>query len=282
MHELIRKELVNGREFVGVREVMQPDDPDEVLLLTFELQSEIEGHRARKRRGLYKFGGGMLLALLAALLTGGPNGFLPWFMVFGSIAGAGAVSGSREQLEAAVTRVRSPRAINILAIACRDGDRDTRAVAAKGLRRLLPQLKPEDARHISTEGMQALLKLLDRPDGLLAIPILKALEQVGDVRAIPMVQRITSSMKPASFWKMISLPENEWWQVQNAARECLPYLQARQEKERLRGSLLRPSDETGPPSDSLLRAAQPTPPEMPAQLLRPANGLNDDDRPATT
>jgi hypothetical protein len=83
---------------------------------------------------------------------------------------------------------------------------------------------------------------------------LKALEQIGDESAIPHVERLADT--------------STYQHIRAAARECLPYLYARQENAHQSLSLLRASGAPGAASEELLRAASGTTPSDPAQLLR--------------
>src|SRR5438309_324559 len=73
---------------------------------------------------------------------------------------------------------------------------------------LLPALRASDAAHITQDGMSALISLLHGADYALAIAVLKALQQVGDARAIPAVQSLEMvSVSPThlrSRWLQIS------------------------------------------------------------------------------
>ena len=88
--------------------------------------------------------------------------------------------------------------------------------------------------------------------------ILRALEHIGGLRELPLVEQLAA----------IPIRTHMDQQLQQAAMECLPYLQIRAEEQRQQTTLLRPSaaSVTG---DELLRATLPATPIMPdEQLLR--------------
>lgn len=77
------------------------------------------------------------------------------------------------------------------------------------------------------------------------VAILKAWEQVGDERALPCVEKLASLSARSPAQK----------RVQQAAHECLPYLQARADRQQVAQTLLRAAQPPVEPSDVLLRAA---------------------------
>lgn len=122
------------------------------------------------------------------------------------------------------------------------------------LKTLLPSLHMDDANVIQLDQQEALVKLLRHEDKGLVVAVLKALEQIGDERALVPVERLAMQTK--------------YPQVQQAAQECLPYLQTRaQEKERVL-TLLRPSDSPTAP-ETLLRPTSAATDDAQEQLLRP-------------
>ncbi len=133
------------------------------------------------------------------------------------------------------------------------------------LKRLLPQLHAGDAQTWTPEQYQALLKLLSAPpkdkelkDTELALSVLKALEQIGDARAIPAVEVLAYSS-----------PHSVSRQVQQAAAECLPYLRQRAGEQQQAQTLLRPTQPNTTGENLLRPAAQTTPQTPDEQLLRP-------------
>jgi hypothetical protein len=178
--------------------------------------------------------------------------------------------------------VAHPRAVNALALACWKGDRLTRRAAAEALKRTLPTLRANDAVHMTPEGMAALLGLLQFfDDEKLLIAILGALEQVGDAKAVPAVERLLVATAPrASFHcydrqgrvirKILGDQSSPLESIREAAWQCLPYLKTREEQDRARSRLLRPVTEPVNAGIDLLRPAKPESRAAPEALLRPA------------
>jgi len=137
-------------------------------------------------------------------------------------------------------------------------------IAVEILLKMLPCVKADDARYITESQMEALLALLvvhnqfsvnaQRAEEM-PFAVLKALEQIGDSRAIEPVKRLTTGRGN--------------WRYHKAAQECLRYLEQHGEERNQNRSLLLPSSlETGP--DTLLRAANRQAEAQPEQLLRAA------------
>lgn len=135
---------------------------------------------------------------------------------------------------------------------------------------LLPRMRVTD-RHLLTpaqyESLLACLKggvaFRNRPKGRgrwrpshnFRIAILKALEQIGDARAIPIVTHLSHS---------------QYTDLCTAARTCLEYLHATADADRSRQLLLRPSTSPDTPSQVLVRPAGQGTGAEPALLLRPS------------
>jgi hypothetical protein len=121
-----------------------------------------------------------------------------WWLLFFGIGGGAAAQAVDSRRSSEMARLlatsRDPRAVSVLAVAARDGDTDTARRAESGLRSILPQLRASDSEHITEEGMNAILALLGRTaDPPLQVAILRALEQVGDNRAISLVDMLAAS-----------------------------------------------------------------------------------------
>jgi hypothetical protein len=89
--------------------------------------------------------------------------------------------------------------------------------------------------------------------------VLKALEQVGDDKALPLVRKIAELDARA--------PDQE--QMKSLAQDCLPALEDRLDRERPGNTLLRPAGMEG--VENLLRAVQPGASIDTSQLLRSVN-----------
>lgn len=139
-------------------------------------------------------------------------------------------------------------------------DKATKQVARSVLKRLLPRLTATDHDLLTSAQKHSLLILLTmRYDDVdLTLAILKALEQIGDEKAIPVVEEL--SHEPAASVNMR--------RVRDAANDCLPFLRARVKQAEQSQMLLRASMPDAP--DTLLRAASAQPDVTPAEeLLRP-------------
>ena len=144
--------------------------------------------------------------------------------------------------------------------------------AQDALERLLPRMSREQLDALTPLQRQTLLKPLaqslkytNRGTQTMVYrvrTILKALEQIGDQRELPLVEQLAA----------IEVRTHMDQQLQQAAAECLPYLQIRAEEQRQQTTLLRPSaSASSVNSDVLLRATLPAVSAAPdEQLLRAA------------
>jgi hypothetical protein len=132
------------------------------------------------------------------------------------------------------------------------------------LGRLLPQMNIEQATSLTEKQRHALLVPLESPynDINMTLAILKTLEQIGDEKAIPVVESVAN--------RFVMIPRE--LPVYEAAQACLPYLRLRAEQTKQAQTLLRASDaSTVTTPDVLLRPAMATSSEIPSeQLLRAA------------
>ncbi len=154
------------------------------------------------------------------------------------------------------------RAITPLIYALGWSNRRTQIVVASALTRLLPKLKASDASLLPFTQQKRLCALLtDRvartnPD--LAVAILNALEQVGDVRLAPVVQKQAEANASTQAQRRVRL----------AAENCLMYLLDRGEQERSSNMLLRPARGSSVHDSNLLRPATGKQEADPGLLLR--------------
>ena len=145
-------------------------------------------------------------------------------------------------------------------------DPDIRAVAVGALTRLLRRVKASDGILCTPSQLAALYRNLTPSEAgrqaELMISILKALEQIGDLAAVPYVVQLANA-KPAS---------DRERSVCDAASECLPYLNQRAKFNESSHILLRASSAESTGADSLMRAASPSAATDPEQLLRAQSG----------
>jgi hypothetical protein len=129
------------------------------------------------------------------------------------------------------------------------------------LKTLLPQMRVSEDTPWTKEQRAALLLPLKYPltDVALTVCVLKALEQIGEESAVPVVQKLAN----------LDVYALGAGRIRQAAEECLPYLTVRVEQARHAATLLRPAAGISPP-DTLLRPAGARVAPMPSeQLLRP-------------
>ncbi len=136
-----------------------------------------------------------------------------------------------------------------------------RSALLKAIIRILPRLRASDTDLMDADTRKLLNQQLGRSTRALSeawagarrveehtaydVAILKAWEQVGDERALPFVEKLAGLNARTSAQK----------RVQQAALECLPYLQSRADQQRVAHTLLRAAQPPVEPGDVLLRAA---------------------------
>ena len=131
------------------------------------------------------------------------------------------------------------------------------SVIQDALIRLLPRLKTSDRNLLTPAQLSLLSSFLSTHNPLLILAQLKALEQIGDEKAIPNVERL------------LHLIERKDPEITGAAQQCLEFLivraeELKAERQLLRASsadtlttdLLRPSTENKLEFEELLRVSQ--------------------------
>lgn len=151
---------------------------------------------------------------------------------------------------------------------------------------LLPLLKASDANILTPANRVTLYEALrpapyePDPDVLhLQLVILKALEQVGDEKAYPVVKRLVNlkdSPRNLPYYiqrfKYIQKKRFKYIQkIRPAAQECLLHLESRRGDDTARMTLLRGSTVEAAAPETLLRPAAPTDTDAADQLLRPTD-----------
>jgi len=210
-----------------------------------QLRMEIEtARRARRAKQIRT----ILLLVSATAFFALQGVHLFWFLwLFFPLSGAWdrERSASRKTIQR-LSEAWDPRAIGVLAVVAQERDVELSHLAQQALINLLPRVRASDAGFVDAEGMKALIELLREDYDELRLALLKALEQIGDERAIPMVTDLRDAPR-------VNLD------VRQAAAECLPALENRVRIARESATLLRASSALNP-ADA--RAA----------LLRPAAG----------
>lgn len=137
-------------------------------------------------------------------------------------------------------------------------DIDERAFAIQvelALAKLLPRLQASDASLLNERQRLCLYRCLTTQNANkkreFTLTVLKAVEQIGDEKAIPYVEKL-----------LPVLPQ--------PAEQCLSSLRIHAEEQRASSMLLRASSETMCSTDTLLRPANETASTKPQQLLRAA------------
>ena len=146
------------------------------------------------------------------------------------------------------------------------------------LAELLPQMKASDARLLTNGHQRALHRALKsgfNPNVNPAVylrfrlAILKALEQVGDAAAIPVVSHLANGKARTASQKVLKA----------AAQDCLPLLRVNFGGVEATKTLLRASAPENAAPGTLLRPVEFTPDPNPKALLRAANSSRDTPQP---
>lgn len=235
---------------------------DEVDALLADVKSEIQKRRQAQRWLM----GGLLgvygLVLLAVLIQWAIKGKFETDVLI-SISGLAGMSGiamaaSQGQKDATkkLAQYNDKRAVGAFVEALEFGDKEMKQMAETKLIQLLPSLQASDSELLNEEQRRKLYRALFGKNRDLNLAILQAFRQVGDEKALPHVQRLTTS-KDA--------------RVRETAQECLEFLKIKLEQDKASRQLLRASSaleaaQTAP--DTLLRAAHGVSETEPEQLLR--------------
>ncbi|HZO92059.1 MAG TPA: hypothetical protein VFB38_27320 [Chthonomonadaceae bacterium] len=243
-----------------LQEVKRKKESVEAMMALL-LQETRAARRRRYLRTATGTGAALLLIWLIYITRGEIFQHFWWIIKIGAGAWvADKAVNKRREAASALSKAGDPRAVGVLALALRDGDSFVRNIAGSALRTLLPRVRASDTSYITPDQMNALLSLAyDEEDRLrLKIPLLLALQQIGDERALPAVEHLLYD------------PSRD---VRRAAKECLPFVTERVRRARESATLLRASSATSIAAmpDQLLRPASGAPPtQTPAdQLLRP-------------
>jgi|SRR5579871_3594518 len=232
--------------------------PIQELLMLAEQQKQ-----QRWRFALLGVGLALPVAFAAAFLRNPATPFVSLFtFLFCFIASIYAIR--YRKTTAALARIDDVRMVGPLIDRLHSGRRGARRTVRKALARLLPLLRASDAGRITAEQQTRLVRHLSRlalfqRDKEFQIVILRALQQIGDAQAIPVVESIIQ--RPPRW--------SEQERVHAAAVECLPFLLQRAEEASARQTLLRASHaEEKSDGGELLRPAEGVEEADPQQLLR--------------
>jgi hypothetical protein len=135
----------------------------------------------------------------------------------------------------------------------------------QALIRLLPQMRPEDAQHLSRSQWQYLYYHLQGKNPQMVQAVLEAIAHCGGIAALPYVQPLADGKRLAGRDARIQL----------LANSCAQQLQSRVDRLNTPQVLLRPS--ASPSSEILLRPAMGSSSKAPQQLLRAVDEQYPDD-----
>lgn len=168
----------------------------------------------------------------------------------------------RRRMVAAVAAQDDIHAVGPLldALAMDSGESQHKAMEA--LTRLLPRLTSQDAHLLNDAQRATLYRILSTPSGNrnpagekerlnFRLSIVKALEHIGDSKALPIVERLARNNATAASAK----------RLQEAASACLPYLRARVEEHGTRSTLLRSAEAPPEPDWDAITLVRPLPPQ---------------------
>ena len=206
-----------------------------------------------------------IFILLTVTLTDRPNigGFgYPIWMAAAALAATFAPTKLQKRAARALSESDDIRAVPLLIEALDKQDGATRAAAVKALTRLLPQLHASHDDSLTDAHLNILLAQMAKADDKeLTSASLKALTQIGDERFLELVKSWSEGKGAAK--------KNA--QLRDSAKDVLPYLEERIEKQKAGKTLLRAASADSADSDSLLRPAATAPESQPDTLLRPVD-----------
>ncbi len=222
---------------------------------------------ARKRRKIRRFLIAVFIAFVVcrfihAITSPGLFSWFEWVSqtLMGTLAIIGLFAMSEVQKRATkkLAMLDDVRAVGPLMEALGYIDSEVRKVAIEALLRLLPRMQASDAHFLNDVQRNCMYRALNAKEENFVLAVLKALEQVGDSRALPLVEKLAQG-------------DAETYQekrIRDAAQACLPFLRQRIEQESASRQLLRAASASGVPADTLLRPAQSVSETGPEQLLR--------------
>ena len=163
----------------------------------------------------------------------------------------------RKRTVEALTKANDVRIVGPLCDALGFRDEGMAKIAGEALIGILPRLQASDSRLLNDEQRVKLYGILSSGDKPLVLATLKALEQIGDEKAIPIVEKLANRQR---------LAETKANEVRDAANHCLPFLRECAANRKAGAELLRAS---GPDTkaETLLRPASAYQTE-PQELLR--------------
>jgi len=216
---------------------------------------------------------GSLGALLATAIATVMAGTLFFLLLSGVVVGPFLVPLSVAADKSRVNRVRAqaaetlgalgqPESVDVLADAAHEIGSRVRNPAHDALLRILPTLTEQHRGTLSAQTVPNLCRLLDDSEMPTTLDILRALERIGDGRAVKPVQLTIIR------WSL-RLPNSA---VRKEAERILPVLLQRQRQEQASSILLRAADHSL--NEVLVRPAASAPSEDSATLVRPVESVS--------
>jgi hypothetical protein len=281
---------VEEGELEQTAEISIEENTDAVARVKRVLEHEIY-RRKRRFRFAFSWMALWMLPILVGVTTGRLTDWIaslvsrPWILVMYYLTMVWptlkTILPSRKQLRKStgiMSDLDDVRLVGPLAEMLKIEDRHVRVRAGAALTQLLPRLQASDADLLNAAQRTLLCRVLayplndlfrsdlvvlltrqTKPMADLQVAILKAFEQVGDGKALPVVERM--AVGPAQ--------TADQQRVKAAAVECLPFLQARAIREQAHQTLLRASSASEPNPDILLRPAGTATTTEAQELLRP-------------
>jgi hypothetical protein len=234
--------------------------PFRAKLQLFRMAAE----RYRRQRRRYAMRGGAYIAIFIFAICASPwvpSDWLLPLLIAGFVVNSiwnRSPEQARQQMALLGQNINDPRfVLPVLKLLYGPEMEKPDPVLTDVLKRLLPQLTLRDAKRWSREEKALLLEPLEnRSDPELTLCMLKALEQVGDEDAAPLVRKLAAMRL---YDERIAL----------AARDCLPYLYSNTQQLRQAQTLLRASEARVQTAETLLRPAHAAPANEPSdELLR--------------
>lgn len=250
------------------RDELSPNklSPNEIEALL--LQLSIEAQKRKRKRRLKLIIIGVYLSFMALMLAirifwHSRDGLsFPFINFFWMIGGLGAASQLQKEGVRKLAKNLDIRGVGHFVDALGFRDKEVAKAATDALLVLLPRLQASDS-HLLNDDQRAILHKQIRGDNTdLILAILKALEQIGDAKAVPFVEERANEANRRGNRGNIR-------QIREAAQACLPALNARVELERASHTLLRAAKSDRTDTGMLLRPASGAQMVDEQQLLRP-------------
>lgn len=185
----------------AMRLVQSPEAADKLLQVLHKEIAVAESERRKRRRRLAGRVATMALVAAAAYWLLAPDGsfkagpiliFAAMFLFSGRLFLEDARARLRQNLVQAFSANMDMRSVGPLALCLYDTDKQVRQSAEYALKKLLPNVTPEDRHTIMPSEMAALIRTLRHRDEQLVLAVLRAFEHVGDERCLSDVRDLAT------------------------------------------------------------------------------------------